>query len=300
MKNTIAQLLSLLFATIILVSCNKSEQNPSKNSIAGASDSEGFFKGIIKLEEESLIEKSYITLTFSGNDVKRETKKNGLDNISYGMIYRKGNDSVEYYYTKEGKTWHTLIEKKDFQKWVQILERPTIKNPEQFDRSFAVEEPFGTIFQPTGISGEYVLLNTFEAKLKDLPSVKSQTFILPDKLASCQVWYSEDLKIRPEILEMIEYNQPKSIKTLALQVQYFAKDGNGEAKNTVEKVFEKINKVTVKLEKKLNTKSINSTDNISIDLPANSEKTSLEKLDNIINPPDPNNNGRGSHHDIFD
>ena len=284
LKNTITQLLSLLFATIILVSCNKFKENTPKNSIEVVNDSEGYFKGIIKLEEKDWLgTESNITLIFNGDDVKREVTQRLFSNVSYGMIYRKGKDSVEYYYTKDDKTWHTLIAKKDFQKWVTKLERPVIDSTNIGSSTLIDNRPFGDIFKFFNSSATDVTSTIVNSTLKNCTSVRCQTFLVPQNgVSSCNVWYSEDIKIRPEILEIIEHNQPTSIKTLALQVEYFSPKVS--TKNTLDKVLDKVNKVLVKTGNKIHLNSVNSTDNVSIELPKNSVKVASKDFNIIVHP----------------
>lgn len=291
----------LIFALITIISCKESKESTTGNASEFISDSEGYFKGIIKLEEKDVLgTHSDIVLTFNGNDVKREVTEKLFKNISYGMIYRKGNDSVDYFYTKDQKSWHTSIAKKDFQKWVLELEKPII-DPENGSTSFAVQPPFGIIFQYFDSSGKNVVSTITSSPLKNYSAVKCQTFLVPDD-KSCNVWYSDAIKVRPEILEIIEHNQPKSIKTLALQVEYFSPKSSGE-KNTLDKVFDKVNKVLVKTDKKIHLNDISSNNQISIDLPKNSEKVSPQSLNEIIYPAeesDGKSSGGGHHHhDIF-
>lgn len=284
MKNTITQLLSLIFSAIIIVSCNKSEETSRNKSIEVKNDSEGYFKGIIVLEEKDVLgTQSYITYTFNGNDVKREITEKLLKTVSHGMIYKKDQDSVIYYYTKANQTWHTLISKKEFQKWVTDLETPVIDSTVSLNSNFSVKRPFGTIFEPLDSSAANVSSTVVNSVLKNCTSVRCETFLVAAKGAySCNVWYSEDIKIRPGILEIIEHNQPKSIKTLALQVNYFSPKISGG--NTLEKILDKVDKVLVKTQSKLQFSSINYTDKISVDLPQNSQKVSAKDLKMMINP----------------
>jgi len=286
----------------MIISCKKTEQSTAGNLKEPFKDSEGYFKGIIKLEEKDVLgTHSDIVLTFNGNDVKREVTEKLFKNISYGMIYRKGNDSVDYFYTKDQKSWHTSIAKKDFQKWVQELEKPII-DPENMGTSLTGQPPFGIIFQYFDSSGKNVVSTITSSPLKNYSTVKCETFLVPDD-KSCNVWYSDAIKIRPEILEIIEHNQPKSIKTLALQVEYFSPKSAGE-KNALDKVFDKMNKVLVKTDKKIHLNDINSNHQASIDLPKNSEKVSPQSLNEIIYPAEQNEGkssggGHHHHHDIF-
>lgn len=284
LKNTIIKFLALIFATIILVSCSKSEESTAKKSIKVNNDSKGFFKGIIILEEKDVLgTQSYITYTFNGNDVKREVSEKLLKTVSHGMIYKKGQDSVIYYYTKAYKTWHTSIAKNEFQKWVTDLETPVIDSTGILNSNFSVKRPFGTIFEPLDSSSPNVSSTVANSVLKNCTSVRCETFLVSGKGSySCNVWYSDDIKIRPEILEMIEHNQPRSIKTLALQVNYFSPIISGG--NTFEKVLDKVDKVLVKTRSKLQFNSINYTDKISVDLPQNSQKVSAKDLKMMIDP----------------
>ena len=278
------KLLSLIFATIFLFSCNKFEQNPSKNSIEVINDSDGYFKGIINLEEKDFLgTQSSITLTFNGNDVKREVSQRLFENVSYGMIYRRGKDSVEYYYTKDDKTWHTLIAKKDFQKWVTDLERPVVDSASIGSSTLIDNRPFGDIFKFFQSSAPNVTSSIVNSTLKNCTSVRLQTFLVPQNgVSSCNVWYSEDIKIRPEILEIIEHNQPTSIKTLALQVEYFSPKVS--AKNTLDKVLDKVNKVLVKTGSKIHLNSVNYTNDVSVELPKNSVKVASKDFNIIVYP----------------
>lgn len=284
-----------------VVFCKKSEETTPKNQKEFRNDSDGYFKGIIKLEEKDMLgTHSDIVLTFNGNDVKREVTENLSKNISYGMIYRKGQDSVDYFYTKDQKSWHASIAKKDFQKWVQELETPIIESDDMGSSTLAGQRPFGIIFEFFDSSGSNVVSTITTSPLKNYSSVKCQTFLVP-KDKSCNVWYSDDIKIRPEILDIIEHNQPKSIKTLALQVEYFSPKSTGE-KNTLDKVVDKMDKILVKMDKKIHLNSINSNDEISINLPKNSEKVSPTKLNEIMFPPvesDKSSSGGGRHHHDF-
>jgi hypothetical protein len=292
----------LVFVSAMMISCQKAEQKAAGNASEFISDSEGYFKGIIKLEEKDVLgTHSDIVLTFNGNDVKREVTEKLFKNISYGMIYRKGQDSVDYFYTKDQKSWHTSIAKKDFQKWVQELEKPIVDPENIGSTSLAAQPPFGIIFQYFDSSGKNVVSTITSSPLKNYSAVKCQTFLVPDD-KSCNVWYSDAIKIRPEILEIIEHNQPKSIKTLALQVEYFSPKSSGE-KNTLDKVFDKMNKVLVKTDKKIHLNDISSNNQISIELPKNSEKVSPHSLNEIIYPAEENDGNSSSgghhHHDIF-
>lgn len=298
----ILKFLVLIFASVTIISCKESKESTTGNVKESTVDSEGYFKGIIKLEEKDVLgTHSDIVLTFNGKDVKREVTEKLFKNISYGMIYRKGNDSVDYFYTKDQKSWHTSIAKKDFQKWVQELEKPIIDPENIGSTSLASQPPFGIIFQYFDSSGKNVVSTITSSPLKNYSAVKCQTFLVPDD-KSCNVWYSDAIRIRPEILEIIEHNQPKSIKTLALQVEYFSPKSSGE-KNTLDKVFDKVNKVLVKTDKKIHLNDINSNNQISIDLPKNSEKVSPQSLNEIIYPAeesDGKSSGGGHHHhDIF-
>lgn len=98
----ILKFLVLIFASVTIISCKESKESAAENVKESVMDSEGYFKGIIKLEEKDVLgTHSDIVLTFNGNDVKREVTEKLFKNISYGMIYRKGNDSVDYFYTKD-------------------------------------------------------------------------------------------------------------------------------------------------------------------------------------------------------
>lgn len=119
---------------------------------------------------------------------------------------------------------------------------------------------------------------------------------------SCNVWYSDAIKVLPEILEIIEHNQPVFIKTLALQVQYFSPESAGE-KNNVDKVVDKMNKVLVKTDYQIHLNEIKPSDKVSIDLPKKSLKVSSKEINNIIYPPGESSESSGGgdhHHDIFD
>jgi len=90
---------------------------------------------------------------------------------------------------------------------------------------------------------------------------------------------------------------------LALQVEYFSPKSAGE-KNALDKVFDKMNKVLVKTDKKIHLNDINSNHQASIDLPKNSEKVSPQSLNEIIYPAEQNEGkssggGHHHHHDIF-
>lgn len=295
--------LSLLVIVLgIIVSCNKSENNTAGKTTELLNDSEGYFKGVIELEEKDMLgTHSDIVLIFNEGDVKREVTERLLKNISYGMIYRKKQDSVDYFYTKDQKSWYASIAKKDFRKWVQELEKPVIDSENIGNTSFAVQPPFGTIFKYFDSFGKGVVSTIASSPLKNYTSVKCQTFLVPDS-KSCNVWYSDAIKIRPDVLEIIEHNQPKSINTLALQVEYFSPESSNQ-KNTLDKVLDKVDKVLVKTDKKIYLSKINSSNKISIDLPKNSEKVSPQKLNEIIFPVEESSGsssgGGHHHHDIF-
>jgi hypothetical protein len=157
-----------------------------------------------------------------------------------------------------------------------------------------VKRLFGSIFEFFDSSAINVSSSIVNSTLKNCTSVRCQTFLVPQsRVSSCNIWYSEDIKIRPEILGAIEHNQPKSIKNLGLQVEYFSPKVT--AKNT-------LGKVLVKTGGKLHLNSVNSTDHVSVKLPKNSEKVSAKALGKIINPEvksDGNSGGGSYDHDFF-
>lgn len=292
MKNLFYSKWGLYLLLIVCVFCKKVEKTFDESKLEIVNDEDGYFKGKIVLYEKDLFGiTSNVTYTFNGNDVQREVKEKGTG-ITYGMIYQQKQDSVLYYYTNKEGSWYTSLPQKDFKNWVQSLERPVI-NSQGFDDELYVPEPFGTIFSP--FNENTSLLTTLDCKIKNYGMGKCQTFSVPYH-AICTVSYSEKIKIRPEILNVIEYNQPKSIPTLALQVKFEqpkAKQDGG----FVDKVSEKINKVAVKIEKSIEFNKTDTTSDITISLPKNSKKKSGIELRNIINPPS-DSKGGSSHHDF--
>lgn len=287
----------LVLVSIMIISCQKAEQKPAGIVSEFTTDSEGYFKGVIKLQEKDMLGTySDIVLTFNGDDVRREVTEKMFKNISYGMIYKRGKDSVYYFYTKDQKSWYTSIMKHDFQQWVEKLEKPTVDSENPGSTTLSAQPPFGVIFEYFNTSDAIPSVKI--SPLKNYSSVKCQTFLVPES-KSCNVWYSDAIKIRPEIMEIIERNQPVSIKTLALQVEYFSPKSTGE-KNTLDKAVDKMNKVLVKTDHKIHLDEIRSNSKVLIDLPVNSVKISPQKMNDMINPPVESEEIGDHHHDIFD
>ena len=294
MKKYLSILNWILAISLIVmnVSCDKFSKNSTPSNTEITNDEEGFFKGKILLFEKDLFGvSSEITYTFNGGDVQREVSE-ASGNIIYGMIYQKSNDSVVYYYSKDQQSWHVSFSKDDFNKWVTTLEKPNLNHNEIYN-TFSAPEPFGTIFQP--FEEVTTLLSTSECDLQNYGKGKCQTFLVPFN-STCVVGYSEKIKIRPEILSVIEYNQPKSISTLALSVN-FIESTPKKGGNIAEKVLEKADKVFVKIKGKIEFNKIDNTLDLSMNIPKNSKKLSASELDDIINPPSESSGG-GSHHDF--
>lgn len=284
-----------VFILFTMLHCAKSEEKSKDISVNRTSATNTYFKGIIKLDEKDVLGvNSRITITLNGDDVKREVQESQA--TVYGMIYKKGQDSVLYYYKKDGQYYHTAIYKQDFILWVSLLKTPQI-NSSLGDISGAFKKPFGTIFIPFDSSENHILLNSTRANLKNYGSATFNTYAIGKDLLA-NVWYSDSIKIRPEILKLLEYNQPKSIATLALQVIYVAPDNSGTSEIS-DKVLEKLNKITVKLESNSYFNSINNTADISIELPTNSKRIKPDQMDDLINPPDVSKSKRRHHHHDF-
>lgn len=287
----------MICTAISLNSCSKTKDDLSESPTIPTTNE--YFKGIIVLDKkDGFGQKSVITLNLTGDAVKREVNESA-NKISYGMIYKMDEDSVLYYYTKEMKTSHVAIPKKDFEDWINFLEEPTYKLKEYGSISSSLIAPFGIIFMPFDNYAENISLSTIDFDLKKYGMAKSQTFLLGNRML-CNVGYSEDIKIRPEILTLLEHRQPKTIPSIALTVFYSSPKSPGN-KSITEEIGETMQKVSAKMEDQLNLNKVSSTNKVSIDLPPNSKRVKLQQLNGIINPPIPadENKRRRHHHDFF-
>ncbi|MFC6267112.1 hypothetical protein [Frigoriflavimonas asaccharolytica] len=286
---------SLLLITFL--SCEKQEEQKTAILSGNLENSnDDYFKGVIILEENGLISsKSKIKIILNGNDVQRDVSTSNNEN--YGLIYKRGQDSVVYYYKKDEKYYHTAIPKEDFQKWADSLIKPKL-SASDYRYSSSLKEPFGTIFSPFEHRSESILLKTFQANLKNYGIAKCQTFLIGKDLI-CNVIYSESIKVRPEILSLIEYHQPKSIPTLALEVLYTTPESKNSA-DLPDKILNKLIKVSTKLENKMIFKSINNLSGNTIELPKNSIKISIDEMSDIIIPPNTSNGSESNHHHHHD
>lgn len=138
----------LLFVITLMFSCQKEEQKPAGSVSEFINDSEGYFKGVVRLQEKDMfVTYSDIVLTFNGNDVKREVTEKLYKNISYGMIYRKGKDSVNYFYTKRSKILVYSNCEKRLPEWIQELEKQIVDSENMGSTTLSSKPPFGVIFE---------------------------------------------------------------------------------------------------------------------------------------------------------
>lgn len=284
-----------VFILFTMLHCAKNEEKSKDISVNRSSATNTYFKGVIKLDEKDVLGvNSRITITLNGDDVKREVQESQA--TVYGMIYKKDEDSVLYYYKKENQFFHTAIFKKDFKVWVSKLEKPQTTT-ETWNESASLKEPFGTIFLPFESYLDIILLNTTKVDLKNYGSASMNTYTVGTDLIA-NVWYSEAIKVRPQILQLLEYNQPTTITTLPLQV-FYVSPKNKVSSDLSGKILSKLNRVTVKLKRNSQFNSINTTENIEIELPLNSKKISILEMGNMISPPDVSNGKRRHHHHDF-
>lgn len=122
----------------LLTSCDKLNKSNEKSDVTITNSSKEYFEGIIKFEETNVVESfSKISITLKDEGVQCEVvSKFNIDNENYGMLYKKGDDSVYYYFSKKEKSYYTLIPKKDFKNWVLSLEKPKSVIEGDFEDSF--------------------------------------------------------------------------------------------------------------------------------------------------------------------
>ena len=282
----------------LLIGCKKEvEQKPILQS--EIKNSNTYFKGIIKLEEVDFFGKrASVTLTFNGDDVKREVQDYG-QKIIYGMIYKRNQDSISYYYQNKEFSYYTVIPKDKFKTWVRDLQKPSFIGLDTKQSRAVLPEPFGTVFSTFGSSNKNSLVKTTKANFKNFGLFNIQTYYL-DNGYVCNVWYYENFKIHQEILEAIEHNIPNTLHSLPLKVKYSAP--KIESKGTfAEELKEKTNKIFVKIEKNIELKEFAPSENTIVELPSKFKRITVEEMSNLVSPPEDNNNKKDSSlRDLFD
>jgi hypothetical protein len=292
-KNSV---LGLLFM-MLLFSCKEKNATNSESVTTKTTPKENYFKGIIRFKEtynnvSEKLSKSLITITVDGENVKREVKiyKLGMLENTVGMMYFKNKDSVYYYNTTPLKSIGVALPKSDYLAWVKTRTLPTdsLKNGSQYHWQI----PFGDIFAPLE---DQVNLNIKIAENISIMNLKNCNLmtILFDETKTCTVGYSNEINLAPTILGFIEYNQPKSLKTIALSVHYSSLK---KATSKLDKILEKTNQLG---KPSIQYNGHENLDKPDISLPKNTVFYKPEIFNNIVSPPEEPSSGSGHHHHDF-
>lgn len=293
----------IVFTFIVImtfVSCLNKENSANTENIRNKTTKQDkYFKGIIHFKEtyhgiSEKINKNLITITIDGESVKREVKNYSfgiLDN-TVGMVYKANSDSVFYYHTKKDKTHAVKIVKADYLNWVANKNFKS-DSPDLIIDNYWIS-PFGEIFAPLTDKANIDIKIAKNITLLGLKNCELMSMLF-DKNKTCSVIYSNEIKLAPGILELIEYNQPNNLKTIALSVKY----------NLIEKSlssFDKLVNKPLKIRKpSLDYNGHENQEKPIIELPKNTIILTPDNFNAIINPPSAESSGSGGghHHDFF-
>jgi hypothetical protein len=291
---------SILIIFFLAVSCLNNNSTESDSIINETTKENKYFKGIIRFKEtynniNENISKSLITITVDGESVKRETKSYhlGILDKTVGIVSRNDQDSVYYYNIINKKTHSVAIAKADYLIWVQTRLLPTdsLKN----ESHYKWDIPFGDIFSPLEDQPNISVKIAKKISIMKLENCELMTLLF-DKNKTCTIGYCKDINVSPNILALTENNQPKTLKTIALNVSY----------NSIEKNMDKLDKILSKTNQLgkpiIQYEGHQSQEKPLIELPKGAINCKPSVFDAIVSPkeePSSSSTGNHHHHDFF-
>ncbi|MCB2406853.1 hypothetical protein [Hymenobacter lucidus] len=209
----------LVAALGLLLACSPATDEPQNTTLQTTTPTrtKGPFVGTLRFLERRAglgrISTKYVTLTLDGHRIRRDVRTNSFADSTdrYGIIADLRTDSVTYYVQNQFRNVHCSLKRTDY------LARVAANEPILTSLDL---RPYGTVFE--ALPAETHAL-TQELKtgltLGALVDCSAMLFFFPDR-TRCEVIYSEQVRVAKPLIDLVEYNSPRVLPTLALAVHY--------------------------------------------------------------------------------